>query len=32
MIRVTNLNREILKQAAERVGGNITDRFQKLAG
>ncbi|MDN3512966.1 MAG: ImmA/IrrE family metallo-endopeptidase [Candidatus Brocadia sp.] len=31
MIRVTNLNKEILKQAAERVGGNITDRFPKLA-
>lgn len=31
MIRVKNLNKEILKQAAERVGGNITDKFPKLA-
>lgn len=31
MIRVTNLNRKILKQVAERVGGNITDKFPKLA-
>lgn len=31
MIRVTNLNKEILKQAAERVGNNITNRFSKLS-
>jgi len=31
MIRVTNLNREILKLAAERIGGNITVEFPKLA-
>ena len=31
MIRVTNLNREILKQAAERASSNINIRFPKLA-
>ncbi|MFO0795006.1 MAG: ImmA/IrrE family metallo-endopeptidase [Candidatus Brocadiaceae bacterium] len=31
MTRVTNLNREIIEQAVERVGGNITVRFPKLA-
>jgi Zn-dependent peptidase ImmA (M78 family) len=30
MIRVTNLNRKILEQAVERVGGNISVRFPKL--
>lgn len=31
MLRITNFNREILKQAAERIGGNITVEFPKLA-
>lgn len=31
MIRVTNLNRKILKQAAERASSNITIKFPKLA-
>lgn len=31
MLRITNFNREILKLAAERIGGNITVEFPKLA-
>lgn len=31
MLRVTNLNRKILKQAAGKIGGNITVEFPKLA-
>lgn len=31
MLRITNFNREILKLAVERVGGNISVEFPKLA-
>ncbi|MFO0795003.1 MAG: hypothetical protein U0586_13205 [Candidatus Brocadiaceae bacterium] len=31
MIRVTNVNRKILRQAAEKASSNITNRFPKLA-
>jgi len=31
MLRITNFNREILKLVAERIGGNITVEFPKLA-
>ncbi len=31
MLRITNFNRETLKLAAERIGGNITVEFPKLA-
>lgn len=31
MLRITNYNKEILKLVAERIGGNITAEFPKLA-
>lgn len=31
MLRITNFNKKILNLAAERIGGNITIEFPKLA-